>query len=639
MADHFNTAPASAPSSTSTPARGSSPSSTLGSHLAEPMGLSKDSTVTSQNLLAQFLFAQMGNGGESVRASEGRRPMARAATASLGEILRSAAQTELLRMQNLQEQQQRRRSTSAALQLGPALRSSGGPSSSSFSFPNPSNTIPTHQRPTVTSAVSAAAAASSHKRQWEETTSSHGFLEQAGAVAQQFGEFFTQERAWAGMALAAAARRDSEHSSGVGPGMSRTGTDRSSISTMGSRASLGWAPAPHLGVARSEAGEASSHILTPPAKRIRSSTSLTDPLPMMGQYDIPTIVHTGPAPDEERESTAPHSFVTAALEARRPQSENGTPHAASPSGSLTSVLSGFAQLLEGRQQVARGLEVLARDGQHLLDGGSTTVATGPAYASVNTVDGGNEDGQESPSAGSVDESESGSEWTESSVGDDTTGAAAVATTILPSNVNSSRSAQQASITTEERANEQQQEKGPGQTEGLGLPLVDSSAATLKGPASTSRSIATDMGPSTLDFDLQTSFLPHHRRRSRSPSPPTSKARPSLLPRASSSAHFALISQPLHTAEPHPSTTGSSVNTSQGQGSSSVSHCASTPAEQRKGKSPIVSGWCAWRVESRRPRKRAKHAADEDGDRQDVSGSQMAAASSSPSVEEKVAERK
>ncbi|KAK0564549.1 hypothetical protein OC844_001649 [Tilletia horrida] len=400
-----------------------------------------------------------------------RRPMPRSASLTLTEVLRTAAQAELVRMQALQEQ--RRRSTSATITLS-----------------------------TVRSASLSTPAAVGHKRRWEETIQSNHFLEQAGAVAHDFAEFFTQERAWADMALAAAVRRDSELSSSEGSaGTAGTAgtTSRSSISTTGSRNSLS-IPPPRISVGEKSGSAASlasnsgsiSGVMPPPFKRFRSSISiptpgmqpgLLSPPPFPGgrpllDVRVPVIVKTSATPEPLTPTTLPtldaahltspaagsmqtdvrdemgpqdgSSFILASLSPissqqseagptaspsrspTMPSAQHGQSSGANPSGSLVSVLSTFAQVLEGRQEVARGLEALARDGQQMLDeeASSAAVSELASISSAAAVEKtrlriltGEALDAHTPSSESEDVPGSAcmSEWTESSVADTAAG--------------------------------------------------------------------------------------------------------------------------------------------------------------------------------------------------------------------------
>ncbi|KAE8216208.1 hypothetical protein CF327_g539 [Tilletia walkeri] len=633
MAEHFNTAPPSAPSPTST----TSMVPTISSD-ASSSALPKDSMSTSHTLLAQVLLSRTGEEhrpGQRPHASfstgtretdpdnsneagpEPSRSVPRASSLTVAEALRSAAQAELVRMQHLQEQR-RRRSTSAALRLGPAVRAAG----SYDHFASQGN-----QQQFASNASATTTATWGHKRQWDETVSSSVFLEQAGAVAHQFGEFFTQERAWAGMALAAATRRDSEHSSSENAGMSRNSTDLSSVSTSDSRASFsGWTSTPQWITAEEATAASASNMGPPPAKRLRTNSSLSDPLQMASssrsgsivQFNVPSIVQTRALPDlmsgacsstavTSTSSSSSLSPLTVVTEVDPLSSSNG-----SRPGALASLLSDFAQMLEGRQEVARGLEELARNGQTLVTGSSTAGATttcpvASSAAGTNVV--GAEGVRESPSAESDDAPEgetSLSEWTESSIAGDTPLAA-----ISPSGDSLPRSSSQqlaakesgsGELGTAEDANQQTASPVAGPSS-----LASNQPAVVHTPG---RYTGPGLGPLLFDSGSHADAPSPDQRRSRSVSPPTSDSRPPLVARTSSPAYL-LFGEPGHTAADLLKTSKARAHPG---GVNRRSPLLGTVNEGReRTSSPIVSGWCAWRVPSQQPKRRTRHAGEGEGE--------------------------
>ncbi|KAK0554245.1 hypothetical protein OC845_000864 [Tilletia horrida] len=521
---------------------------------------------------------------------------ARAGSVNISETLRHAAQAELLRMRALQDQQ-RRRSTSAAHQL-PTVRAG-------------SRLV--RQTPIVTPLgppVLRSPQTTGHKRQWEDTVHSQQFLEQAGAVAHQFGEFFSQERAWAGLALEAATRRDSELSTSEG----RTEASRASISTVGSRASLSI-----QSQASASSGTLSNRLqpptppvtsedMPPPLKRLRITTSRSEaslmlPPPSSPEAketvhsrhinEMPSIVRSSPTPSSEsRSTTRPsevlHSVVStqrsriltpssAAARALSSPNLSGSPqHGGSPRG-LVTVLSNFAQMLEGRQQVSRGLEALAREGHQF-------VRESGAGAEVSVESEGTDADRDaeviqhtagaSPSAESEDGhlSASASEWTDSSQGD--------MLGVGPS----SRRATLCSTSSRDGSRRLSE-------------VVDAEAPAVQAEAQTPPSHPVVSGFAAM------------KRRSRSASPGLSCN--VFQSRGNGPAHHLTASSVFFSeAESvEPRTRRDLKEERAGSPTSSRTTSSSTlhvsDVRPRSGRHPIVSGWCAWRVHH--PRNRSNRA--------------------------------
>jgi len=189
--------------------------------------------------------------------------------------------------------------------------------------------------------------------------------------------------------------------------------------------------------------------MPPPMKRVRTSVAQSDGSAheyftmMTPSASIPAIVMTSATPESSiaavspqsmsRSSTAhtqystshagPQGATASPVSGMRPMEDDADeqqqedeapladPPAPSRSGSLVSLLSNFAQMLEGRQQVALGLEALARDGAQLMHHNTTTAPASEEEAAAQGAGSTTTNNEvQSPSGASVEMSE----WTESS---------------------------------------------------------------------------------------------------------------------------------------------------------------------------------------------------------------------------------